>query len=355
MARSAAPRLSHLQRLTDSRGLIHAACGEMPDRFGGYESNDQADALRLCALASDTVTADEVGRLAGVYFGFLSRARLEDGRIRHACGAGGGWSCEGDDDEVQSRLARALARVMVSELPIRLRLGAAHWWRDLLGHCGEAHTPVAAGNWLIALGQLRAADPGRDLDRAEALANWLMEDCYYAIRSSDWEWFEPQWSRGAAGAAAGLWHAYAMFGEQRYAAVAKITTDFIVENFFETDILMPVGTRGGWGRQAEKPLYDQMPAEVCSIVELFASAARISGSDSYLALARSAAAWFTGGNVRGASLIDSQTGGCSDAIRPNGLDRNQGGTAIVSYLLSEASLRQKPAVKEDASVYSTLG
>lgn len=355
MHRSPSPRLSHLQRLTDSRGIVPAAIGDSPDRSCGYRAVDQADALRLCALASGTVVGDEAGRLAGIYFNCLTRARLEDSRVQHACDAAGSWSSSGDDALVQSRLARALAKVTVSELPIRLRLAAAHWWRDLLQHAAGARTPISAGNWLIAIGQLRAADPGKDLDRARALANWLLEDCYYTIRSTDWEWFEPEWSPGAAAAATGLWYASSMFEEPRYAAVAGITTDFVTDHVFEHGTLMPVGTRGGWQRQASKALYDQLPAEACSLVELFGTVARITESEVHRSLAENAAGWFTGDNVCGRSLIDADTGGCADAIRAAGPDRNQGAAAIISYLVTESVIHQPTTAPEDASVYCSIG
>ena len=191
MIELSAPRLEHLRRVTDARALMQAARGDCPDRFAGYDAIDNADALRLCALGSDSVQEDTFHRLAGVYYGFLSQGRRKDGRVSHFRDAKGRWRDGGDDALVQSVLARALAAVLVSELPIQTRLSAADWWADLIKHADQVRSPRAAANWLLAFGQLHSADPGRDLDRAQALARWLVEDCYYPSRSSDWEWFEP--------------------------------------------------------------------------------------------------------------------------------------------------------------------
>jgi len=327
---------------------LTAAVGDCPDRFGGYDTICNADALRLCAAGSDTVDAEPLAGLAKTYYSCLSRARLDDHRAQHSCDAAGGWSCRGDDDLVQSRVARALAAVIVSELPIALRLSAAEWWSKLLPIADHCRSPVTAAQWLIAIGQLRTADPGRDLDRAAVLADLLIEDCYYAIRSTDWEWFEPRWRSGAACIPAGLWHAQVMLDDRRAGRVAHTTMQFLIDNLFKDSILLPVGTRGGWHRGTAPARFDQLPAEVAGIVEALTTAAQTTHVPIYAEFARRASEWFTGRNIRGESLIDLACGGCSNAIKADGLDRNQGASAILSYLLAQAAVRE-PARKIESS------
>ncbi len=351
MTRLTSPRLDHLRRMTDARGLIHSARGDCPDRFAGYDTIDNADALRSCALGSESVEADAFHTLARIYYTFLSRGRCDDGRVHHTCDARGRWKDDGDDALLQSRVARALSAVIVSELPIKMRLSAADWWRELIKQSGEARSPCAAANWLIALAQLRVADPGRDLDRGQALARWLVEDCFYPTRSSDWEWLERRWAPRAACIPAGLWSAYEMLGERRYATVARVTTQFVIDNLFEDGLFLPVGNRGGWSASASKAIFDQLPAETCSVVELLCAAERTSGSGVYGQFADFAARWFEGNNVKGAGLIDPESGGCRDAVTADGIDGNQGGAATVSYLLTHATLSTRTVIVEEPPVY----
>lgn len=346
-------RLDHLKRLTDSMGLIRCARGEVPDRFAGYSAIDNADALRLCAMVSDTAGGEVFHELARTYFRFLSRARIADGRVHHACNAWGKRHDWEDDSLVQSRVALALAAVMVSELPIKLRLSAAHWWPTLLPHAEQARTPVSAANWLRAITQLRAADPGRDLERAEEIARWLVEECYYPIRAAEWEWFEPQWQFGAASIPAALWSAYAVFEEARLAVVARVATEFVIEHMFVDEKLMPVGAPGGWPRYRSKAVFNQLPSEVCSMVDLFCTAERIDGSKLYGTYAETAAAWFAGQNVHGLSLIDAQAGACHDALTPQGISPNQGALAIVSFLTAQAYLSTR-GITASSSVEPSL-
>lgn len=342
MATMASPRFDHLRRLTDSQGLLRVARGDIPDRFSGYEAIDNATALRLCAVGSGTVESDLSHLLAKKYFGFLSRGRRYDSGVRHHCDSGGGWTMRGDDGLVQSHLARALAAVIVSELPIRIRLAASDWWRMLLDEqASRVETPQAAANWLTAIGQLRAADPGRDLDRVESLTHWLLEEFYYPSRAGGWEWFEPTWSQEAAAVPSGLWYAYQCLGERSIFRAAQAMTQFVVDSLFHDDMFHPVGTLGTWSRGSAAPAYNQLPEEVCSVVELLCTAERVSGMLAYGDYAEVAARWFEGHNSKQTVMIDSSGGGCYNALAADGPDTNQNASAVLACLLTRAAVADR--------------
>jgi len=56
--------------------------------------------------------------------------------------------------------------------------------------------------------------------------------------------------------------------------------------------------------------------------------------------------------VKGVDLIDRHSGGCHDALTADGVDPNQGGSAIVSYLLTHAALSARTIVVEEPTVYA---
>lgn len=339
----AEPRFEHLRRLTDSQGLLRTARGDVPDRFSGYSTVDNAWALRLCAVGTETVEAEVSHLLAKTYYGYLSRGRRYDSGVRHHCDSTGGWTNTADDAWVQSNVARSLSAVIVSELPINIRLSAADWWRMLADeHANFAHTPLTAANWLIAIGQLRAADPGRDTARAQHLAHLLMEDFYYPNRSEDWEWYEPQWTALGAMVPTALWYGYHVLGERRICRVAETMTRFVIDRLFASDMVQPVGSIGGWQRGNEKAQYNQLPAEVCSLVDLLCTAERFSGNAVYGEYAEIAAHWFTGHNLGGRAMVDPSTGGCYDALNATGHDLSQGAAATLSCLLTHAALASRP-------------
>jgi hypothetical protein len=351
MMRMSPPRLEHLRRLTDSKGLMHAAVGDCPNRFAGYDVGENADALRLCAQVSGAVQGASVEPLARTYFDFLARGRRNDGRVYHHCDALSGWKANGDDGLIQSKLARALAALIVSELPIALRLRAAGWWRELIVHADDAQSPRSAANWLTAIAQLRLADPGRDVARARNLANWLVEHGYAEHRRDGWEWFESRWEIGAANIAEGLWHAGEILDDPRFSTVAEKSTRFLCAELFEGDMLVPPGTQGDWSAGSSKSLYDQRPADVVALAELLCTAERITGEAAYGESSEMAVRWFAGHNVSGASMIDASSGGCHDALTANGPRADQGGAAVVAYLLAEAVRAARAVMHAEPDVY----
>lgn len=351
MIRMSPPRLEHLRRLTDSKGLMHAAIGDSPNRFAGYASAENADALRLCAQASGAVQGASLVPLARIYFEFLSRGRRDDGRVYHCLDALSGWRNGGDDALIQAHLARALAAVIVSELPIAMRLRAADWWRELIAHANDACSPRAAGHWLIAIGQLHLADPGRDLTRARTLAERLVKQCFAVCGRDGWEWFEPRWEVGAACIAEGLWYAGQMLGEPRFTDAAEKATRFLCAELFEGDMLVLPGTQGEWSATTPKAAYDQRPADAAAVVELLCTAERIGGQAACGEKAEMAVRWFAGHNLGGTTMIDARGGGCSDALTTNGPHADQGGAAVVAYLLAEAARAARAVMHAEPVVY----
>jgi len=341
--------LAHLQRLTDPRGLLRSAVGDCPDRFSGYDTVDNAEGLRLCALASDSLDHGRLPILAKTCFGYLSRGQRQDFGVYPRCDATGAWFDDGRDDAVvQSRVARALAAVTRSRLPAPIRAAAAEWWTLLLEEHGDtAWTPVAVGNWLVAIESRGERDPAGGLDLVESMAHWLVEDCYYAVRAEGWEWAEAQWTPGAAVIPHGLWCAYRLTGENRLARVAETMTQFLTRALIRRDMLHPVGTRGGWLPGRDPAAFDQTPAEVASMVELLCAAERISGQENYGRQAGLSAEWFRGRNAAGAPMVDPETGGCRDLLTPTGPSPHQGASACLAFLITQLALARRPAVASE--------
>ena len=344
------PRLDHLHRLTDPRGLLCAAIDDRPDPLQGYRATDNADALRLCVASLADNPTERVWRSAQTYFDLLLSGQTGEGRVHHHRDLHGRWTDDQDEHEVQSRLARALAAVIASDLPIELRLTAGQWWDVLVDRAAWFQSPIAAANWLMAIQQLDSDESTRHVTDAQKLATYL-ERCYSSTRWSDWEWFEPNWRPQAASIPTGLLAAYRLLGDRRFLEVAEITTHFLIDHLFEEGLFLPVGTRGGWSAFVDKAIFDQTPAETLSVVELLCTARDVTLNPIYGEHADYALRWFTGNNLRGECLIDSATGGCTSAITPEGTDTNQTAAATVACLLAHDQMTQRPVVVEEPTVY----
>src|SRR5271156_5025487 len=71
--------LSHLDRMTDSTGLIQHAIYHVPRRESGYTTDDNARALRLCTRLWVRQPSEHLLHRVTCYLGFLEFARKSGG------------------------------------------------------------------------------------------------------------------------------------------------------------------------------------------------------------------------------------------------------------------------------------
>jgi uncharacterized protein YyaL (SSP411 family) len=339
-------RTQHLRRLTDRIGLLHrAGPGGEPDRFAGYDTVENARALHLTTQLHAMGLRDDAAHWAQTYLQFLFQA-FRDGRGFCAQrAASGNWS----DDTVSPRgyaeIAAALAAAAASTLPGILARRADTLLANARPDLHPVRCPRAAAAWLIAFAHHTPAEQRKHEEAANKLARSLVEDRYYPLRSADWEWFDEWCLPCDALLPHGLWAAYTILGEERYARVARATTRFLIENLFEDGLLLPVGTDGGWPRHGSRAMFDQDPRDVTALAQLLATAADTDGDAEAAEYARFALAWFTGNNVKGLRMLDDTTGGVYDALTRVGHADTQSAAAILSYLAAVGALRnvQSPA------------
>ena len=67
--------LNHLDRMTDSTGLIQHAIYSIPRRESGYTTDDNARALRLCVRLWDQQPEERMLSRVTTYLSFLEHAR----------------------------------------------------------------------------------------------------------------------------------------------------------------------------------------------------------------------------------------------------------------------------------------
>ena len=112
----------------------------------------------------------------------------------------------------------------------------------------------------------------------------------------------------------------------------------------------PVGTKS-FGKLRQKPeAFDQQPVEASATISACLAAARADGGAEWPAGARRAFAWFLGENDLQTTLIDSDTGSCSDGLHPDRPNENKGAESVLSYLLGLVEMRQfeRAAAKDRA-------
>ncbi len=146
--------LDHLDRMTDSAGLIQHAIYSIPRRESGYTTDDNARALRLCArLWSEEPDERMLGRVT-TYLSFLEHARCPVRGFhnflsyqRHWLDANGTGDCHG-------QAIRALAEVLGSDLPRGCCALARELIEDSLPALAELRSLRAQAYLILAWGYL---------------------------------------------------------------------------------------------------------------------------------------------------------------------------------------------------------
>ena len=102
----------------------------------------------------------------------------------------------------------------------------------------------------------------------------------------------------------------------------------------------PVGTKS-FGKLRQKPeAFDQQPVEAAAAISACLAAWRADNGAEWSLGATRAFGWFVGENDLQTTLIDPDTGSCSDGLHPDRPNENKGAESVLSYLLGLVDIRQ---------------
>jgi hypothetical protein len=102
----------------------------------------------------------------------------------------------------------------------------------------------------------------------------------------------------------------------------------------------PVGTKS-FGRLRQKPeAFDQQPVEASATISACLAAWLAEDGAEWPAGAMRAFGWFLGENDLQTTLIDPDTGRCSDGLHPDRPNENKGAESVLSYLLGLVEIRR---------------
>jgi hypothetical protein len=370
--------LAHLDRMTDSTGLIQHAIYGVPRRESGYTTDDNARALRLCVRLWSKHPHERMLRRVTTYLSFLEHARGVGHGFHNFLSYDRRWlDVEGCGD-CQGQAIRALADVLASDLLDGYRSLARELLDAVLPTLADLRSLRAQAYVVLAWGHLRSAE-ATDIEPLAAVA-WsaaqrLME-CYHRTQRPGWQWFESRMTYANAVLPHALFIAAEHWPKEDFLDVARASFEFLdrqtsvrqkgsdgkgdrhllperPEGCFaqkvpvpfsvsanNETVFWPVGNEGWYPRGEEKALYDQQPVEAGTMADAALAAFRLLGDEEYLNIFRRVHRWFHGHNSLRIPLADVSSGACFDGLEATGVNRNQGAESTLAYLWTEVCNRE---------------
>jgi hypothetical protein len=329
--------LDHLDRLTDSTGLIQHAIYSIPRRESGYTTDDNARALRLCVRLWGERRSDRMLARVTCYLSFLEHARCPVRGFHNFLSYQRDWLDAAGTGDCQGQAVLALAEVLGSRLPEGYRALARELLDAVLPALAELRSLRAQAYVIQAWAHLWRAGVEEigPLESVARLAADRLVECYHRSQRPDWPWFESRMTYANAVLPHALFDAAERWPGEAYLAVAESSFGFLDLVTTAEDVFWPIGNRDWYSHGEEKSPYDQQPVEAATMAAAALAGHALRGDEKYLAVFRRAHDWFHGSNSLEVPLASVQGGACFDGLQPPGVNRNQGAESTLAYLWTE--------------------
>ncbi|MDO8581512.1 MAG: glycosyltransferase [bacterium] len=337
-------RMTHLERLTDERGMMQFSRGAVPDRASGYTVDDNARAL-LFAAQYYHVTGDKtILSLLRRYCTFLFNGERSDGSFTNYIDEHGRATPQNYGEDIADATGRAitgLAAVAVTlRLPSDLRHRAELSAKRALAIITRSSSLRTTAFALLGVSELSRLHNGVEyIPIVRRFADAIVTR-YEQEASFDWQWFEPMLTYANAVIPHALIAAYRVAHNDRYRNIAKKTVDFLIEKTLQDTVYMPIGNKGWCTRDGRCAHFDQQPEDPSAMVMALFALYEITQEEQYRMYALRTFSWFLGENILRQPLYDSVSGGCHDGLSPTAVNSNEGAESTISYLLARLAIER---------------
>jgi glycosyltransferase involved in cell wall biosynthesis len=336
-------RIAHFLSLCDSTGILQHAVHSVPDRAHGYCVDDNARALLLsCALAN----SDQVNLPDGMtarFAAFIQHAWNPDtGRFRNFMSFDRRWLEPSGSEDSHGRTLWALGECARADTDPSRRRWAAALFKTALGAVESFRSPRAWAFTLLGLHAFCARDE-TDADANKmrrGLAERLMT-ILSATEAPDWVWFEGVLAYDNARLPQALIQTGVATDMPVYVDAGLRSLRWLIKlQTAPSGVFRPIGTQS-FGAVRQKPWpFDQQPVEAWATISACLAAWQTGGATEWAAETMRAFRWFLGENDLQTTLIDADTGSCSDGLHPDRVNENKGAESVLAYLMGLVEIGQ---------------
>jgi hypothetical protein len=252
------------------------------------------------------------------------------------------WLEESGSEDSHGRTLLALAECAREDTDSSRRRWAAALFKTALPAVEEFSSPRA---WAFSLLGLDAYCTlvGGDLfaNRVRRLLADRLMSLFSAMETKDWVWFEDLLAYDNARLPQALIQTGLTTQTRPYVEVGLRSLRWLMSlQTTSSGCFRPVGTKS-FGRLRQKPeAFDQQPVEASATISACLAAWRAEDGTEWPAGAMRAFGWFLGENDLQTTLIDPDTGRCSDGLHPDRPNENKGAESVLSYLLGLVEIRR---------------
>lgn len=336
---------SHLVSMTDDTGMLQHAIFSLPNCLEGYTADDNARALVVTTLLSESSLpqSHEHTALSHRYLAFLWFAFCEKtGRFRNFLSYDRTWQEEVGSEDSHGRALWALGTVLGHSEDAGLRGAAGRLFEASIPATLTFSSPRAWAFSILGMQAYLDWFPGDRVIQGtrNLLANRLL-DIYERSHSETWHWFEKSLSYSNAGLSQALLIAGWKSHNQRMIEVGCESLYWLtgIQHQREEDLFVPIGSRGFYAQDGERARFDQQPIEAGATISACLQAFRLTREKYWLDEAWCAFRWFLGENDLQVPLYDATTGGCRDGLHPDRVNENQGAESTLSFMMALLEMR----------------
>lgn len=318
--------LRHLSRLTDDRGILeHAEYGH-PRFEHGYCTDDNA--RLLVVAARDNAENPDSILLARIAARFLIDALRNDGQMHNRMSFNRMWIDAPSTDDCWGRAVWGFGTAVAHSSDVELRASCYEAFGVAVQTRSDSFRAMCFA--LLGAAEIVQVDPSHEGARA-LLSDGVAMFAFHPNGHGSWIWPEKR-----------LTYANALIPEAMMAVGealdylplirrGTLLLHWLVKQETAGDHLSvtPVGGRGPGDL---KPAFDQQPIEVAAIADAAARASAITGDDYWEEVIDLSVNWFLGNNDVGLCMINADTGGGYDGLRPTSVNLNQGAESTLAMI-----------------------
>lgn len=323
-------RNDHLLTLVDDVGIVQHAHGIIPNRDSGYCVDDVA---RLATVALALARRGGEQTWTPVLYRSLAflHGATDDGGMRNFMSYDRRWLDEPHMGDHVGRSVWALGEILgTAWIPAVVEPSRVLLDR-LVGALTEQVSLRTAAYTVLGLSRL---DPDRLDLRARRQLQRLVEElalAYERTASDEWRWFEDELTYDNARLAQALITGGDALGRDELTDVGLASLRWLGDQCgLDADALRLPGHRGRRRADAAPGAGDEQPLDAAALVEAELAAFAITGDPEHGIRATRAFEWFLGRNRLRQPLYDFATGGCSDGLGRDALNRNEGAESTLA-------------------------